>query len=148
MIASPVGAMRRVVVGSPALLARVGEPATPGDLEGQPCVQFSGLDTGNAWRFSGAGRDWTVAVARPFATNQSVPAVEACAAGLGFGRFLAYQVAPWVASGALRVVLADFEPRAVPVSLVYTETRLMTPRLRRLLEFLKPRLGETLGEVE
>jgi DNA-binding transcriptional LysR family regulator len=144
MIANPVGTMRRVVVASPSLLARLGEPATPDDLEGQPCIQFRGLTTTDRWRFSVGKRDWSVPVVSPFGTNQATPAVEACAAGLGFGRFLAYQTAPWVESGTLRIVLAEFEPAPAPVSLIYTDARLMTPRVRVLLDFLKIRIGESL----
>lgn len=145
LVAAPVGTMRRVVVASPELLERVGEPGSPDDLSRAPCVQFRNLDSSGNWRFEREGRDWPVPVAGPLTTNQCIPAVEACAAGMGFGRFLAYQVAPWVRKGELRVVLQAFEPPSVPVSLVYTEARLMTPRLRVLMAFMKARLRDTLG---
>lgn len=145
MIAHQVGWMRRVVVASPDLLARAGEPVKPDELTDQPCVQFSGLGAGNVWRFNHSNKESSVTVRSAFATNQSVPAVEACAAGLGFGRFLAYQVAPWLEREELRIVLPDFEPAPVPVSLVYTDARMMTPRLRVLLDFMKTHLGETLS---
>jgi len=43
----------------------------------------------------------------------------------------------------LRVVLRDFEPTPVPVSLVYPEARLLTSRLRAFLDWMKPRLRES-----
>ncbi len=145
MIANQVGWMRRVVVASPDLLARVGEPAAPEDLTHHPCVQFRGLGAGNVWRFNDSKKESSIAIQSAFATNQSLPAVEACAAGLGFGRFLAYQVGPWVEREALRIVLTDFEPPPAPVSLVYTDARMMTPRLRVLLDFMKAQLEDTLS---
>jgi len=139
LLATRVGWMRRVVVASPALLARHGEPAHPEALAQLPCVLFRGLGAGNTWRFREQARDVGVAVNGILTTNQAIPAVEACAAGLGFGAFLAYQVAPWVRSGQLRIVLADFEVAPVPVSLLYTEARLASVRLRRFRDFLAER---------
>ena len=37
----------------------------------------------------------------------------------------------------LRVVLRDFEPPPIPVSLVYAEPRLLSPRLRAFLDWMK-----------
>ena len=104
-----------------------------------------GLGAREPWRFCGQPRELVVTPRGTLATNQAIPAVEACAAGLGFGRFLAYQVEPWVRSDRLRIVLQAFEPSPVPVSLVYAETRLMTPRLRVLLDFMKQRLRTALN---
>ena len=72
----------------------------------------------------------------PLTTNQSAAAVTACVAGLGFGLFLAYQVASEVAAGRLRVVLPGYEPPPLPVSLVHPEARLVFPRLRIFLDWM------------
>jgi DNA-binding transcriptional LysR family regulator len=142
MIATQLGWMRRVVVASPDLLDRVGEPAHPSELSERDCVQFRGLGVHDTWRFLDDGHEINVPIHGPFSTNQAVAAVEACAAGLGFGFLLAYQVRPWIESGKLRIVLREFEPTALPVSFVYTDARLMSPRLRVLLDFMKARLAD------
>ncbi len=142
MVAARVGEVRRVVCASPGLLAEGGEPSHPRELAGRPCVRFSGLAPGPAWRFRDGARELSVPVAGSLATNQAAAALDACAEGLGFGLFLSYQVEPAVRAGRLRVVLADFEPPPLPVSLVYRDARLVTSRLRALLEWLKPRLAE------
>ena len=59
-------------------------------------MRFRGVDPGSAWGFRDGGRELSVPVRGAFATNQAAAAVEACAAGLGFGLFLAYQVEPAV----------------------------------------------------
>lgn len=145
MIAVPVGHMRQVVVGAPGLLQRSGVPETPAALQGAPAIVFRGLSSRSTWRFQRGDDKWAVDVNRTFVTNQAVAAVSACAAGLGYGRFLAYQVAPWLADGRLEVLLQDYEPPPSPVSLLYTDARLMTPRLRVLLDHLKSALGTTLA---
>lgn len=145
LIATPVGRVRRVIVASPELLDRVGAPESPARLKELPCVGFEGIGPGRTWRFRSGAREIAVPVSRSFATNQVPAALAACEAGLGFGAFLSYQVEPALRAGRLKEVLAAFEPPAVPVSLVHPEARLMTSRLRRLLDWLKPRLRERLG---
>lgn len=141
MIAVPVGRVRRVVCASPAMLERAGTPAHPRELSQRPCVGFSGIGPGDSWTFHENGREIPIKVAGNFSCNQVTPAVEACAAGLGFGRFLSYQIEPHVRSKTLTVVLEAFEPPPLPVSLVYPEARLMSTRLRALLDWLKAALG-------
>ena len=140
MIAIPVTQMRRVVCASPSLLRRAGVPEHPEALAARPCIRFHGLAQGGSWHFQEAGRDIAVPVHGAFATNQAASAVEACAAGLGFGLFLAYQVAREVAARRLEVVLRDFELPPLPVSLVYPEARLLSPRLRVFLDWMKAHL--------
>ncbi|MCA9681797.1 MAG: LysR family transcriptional regulator [Myxococcales bacterium] len=142
MIAVPVGRMRRVVCASPKLLRKSGTPKHPRELEQRPCLRFRDL-AGGHWRFVEDGSELSVSVRGNFASNQAVAALQACEAGLGFGLFLHYQVAPALREGRLRVVLRAFELPAVPVSLVYAEARLMSPRLRAFLDWMKLRLPES-----
>jgi len=137
LFATTVGQMRHVVVASPALLERVGVPEHPDDLASRPCVRFRGLTIGTTWRFIESGRERRVTVGGPFACNHAPAAVEACAAGLGFGSFLAYQAEPWVRDGRLCVVLEEFEPTPLPVNLVYADAQLMSARLRALVDWMK-----------
>ena len=140
LIAIPVGQVRRVVCASPALLRAVGEPVRPVDLADRPCVRFRGLAPANAWHFQDAGRELSVPVGSGFTTNQATAAIEACTAGLGFGLFLSYQVEPLVRAKRLRLVLREFEPAPIPVSLVYADARLLSPRLRAFLDWMKQSL--------
>ena len=72
-----------------------------------------------------------------FGCNQIGAARNACVAGAGFGQFLSYQVMPQVNDGSLKIVLKDFEPTPWPVSLMYPGSRLVTARMRVLIECLK-----------
>lgn len=142
MIAIPVRRMRRVVVASPERLERSGVPSHPKDLAGLPCVAFRGMAPGARWSFRDAGRDLSVAVDSAFGCNQASASVQACVQGLGFGQFLAYQVEEELRDGSLQVVLEEHEVEPVPVSLVTPHARLMSPRLRAFVEWLKERMRE------
>lgn len=142
LIAVPVGEVRRVVVASPALLRRGATPQHPSELAALPCVEHQGGGPGDRWTFrdEGKGRECAVRVRSAFACNQAAAVVQACAEGLGFGRFLSYQVEPEVRAGSLRVLLEAFEPEPVPVQIVVPGARWMSSRLRAFVDELGARL--------
>lgn len=140
LVAMPVGEVRRVACASPAYLARAGTPVTPQDLRTHNCVRFSGLGPVHEWTFRRDGRRLVVPVTGPLSGNQADPLIEACAEGLGVGMFLSYQVAALVAQGRLKLLLAEFWPAAVPVSVVYPHAKLLPARTRLFVDWLRERL--------
>jgi DNA-binding transcriptional LysR family regulator len=91
------------------------------------------------------GRPAFVPVAGPLSSNQAEPLVEACADGLGVGMFLSYQVAPLVAAGRLKLLLAEWCPPPVPVSVVYPHAKLLPARTRLCVDWLRARLPARLA---
>ncbi|MGH8682316.1 MAG: LysR family transcriptional regulator [Burkholderiales bacterium] len=140
LVALPAGEVRRVVCASPKYLARAGTPKTPQALRDHACIRFAGLGATHEWTFGEAGRKLTVPIRGPLAGNQADALVEACAGGLGIGMFLSYQVAPLVAAGRLRLLLADYWPPPVPVSVVYPHAKLLPTRTRLFADWLRERL--------
>lgn len=143
LVASRVGEVRRVVCASPELLDRVDSPTYPTQLTGKPCVRFNGLSSPDVWGFRANGKDFNVHVSGSLSCNQLAVARDACLRGQGFGQFLSYQVQPYIEDGSLRRVLHEFEPDPVPVSLVYPSARLVSTRVRALIEWLKLELQAT-----
>ncbi|MDJ0654582.1 MAG: LysR family transcriptional regulator [Xanthomonadales bacterium] len=147
LVAVGVGRMRQVVCGSPGLLTRTGEPRNPSELTRLPCIRQLNLPRAGIWRFRDGRRESAVSINGPMACNQIAAARQACVDGIGFGRFLAYQVADQVSDRKLQVVLEDYEPPPVPVSLVYPGGRLVSARLRAAVDWLKQRLPERSVEL-
>jgi DNA-binding transcriptional LysR family regulator len=136
LVAQAIGSVRRVVVASPAYLARHGTPTHPRDLAGAPCVPGR-IGESAQWQFREDGKALGVALDSRLAFNHLAPAIEACAAGMGFGSFLSYQVLPHVAQGRLALVLEDFEPPPQPIQLVYPSARLLPARTRSFIDWVK-----------
>jgi DNA-binding transcriptional LysR family regulator len=136
LIARPVGSMHRLTVAAPSYLARQGSPKHPKDLLNHNCIRFWQASA-SAWAFSVNGKPTTVAVKGSLSINHLAAAAEACAAGLGIGNFFAYQVARELASGALRVLLAGFQPQPSPIHVVYPEARLLPARTRVFVEHIR-----------
>ena len=136
MIAVQVGEVRRVVCASRTLIKETGTPDDPGALSDYPCIRQQVLSHGTAWLF----RDGLVKIDGAFGCNQVGASVTACVAGVGFGQFLSYQVQEFVRDGQLEVVLEEFETEPLPVNLVYPGGRLVSERLRALINWLKDAL--------
>jgi DNA-binding transcriptional LysR family regulator len=140
MVAVRVGEVRRVVCASPALLARTGAPEHPRALSALPCIRLQNLSPTNVWPFRESGRDTSVKVGGRLGCNQIAAAVAACVEGVGFGQFLSYQVQQLVSEKKLRRILKTFEPEPLPVHLLYPGGRLVSTRLRALINSLKDSL--------
>ncbi len=144
LVARPLGNVGQVICASPTLLAEHGIPEHPKELRQLPCIRFSGISPTGGWHFRENGKGLNVSIDERLSCNQIAAAVEACRAGVGFGAFLDYQVMPWVCRGELAIVLADYAPPAVPVSLVYPHHRLLSNRVRVCVDWLSRRLPRTL----
>ena len=140
LVAQPVASIRRVVVASPDYLRRRGVPRHPKDLLKANCVRFMGA-SGAWWTFHHGARQFNVSVSGNLDFNQAAPAVDACVAGLGFGMFISYQVAPYLKTKELRIVLEEFEPPPRPINIVYPHARLLPARTRAFVAWMKQELG-------
>lgn len=136
LVAQTLGTIRRVVAVSPDYLARHGTPRHPRDLDGAPCVRGR-IDAPPQWTFHEGGKTLSVTPSNRLEFNHLAPAIEACAAGMGFGTFFSYQVLPHVAQGRLELVLEDFEPPPRPVSVIYPNARLLPARTRAFIDWMK-----------
>lgn len=144
MVAKPVGKIRQVVCASPILLNKTGGLKRPEELSHNHSVRVTGLAPGPAWHFYENGKQLTVPTSDTFVCNQVDVAIDACAAGIGFGLFLSYQVESLVKQKKLALVLVDYEPPPMPVSVVYSHPRLMSNRVRVFVDRITQELQQAL----
>jgi DNA-binding transcriptional LysR family regulator len=139
LVALPLGEIRRVVVASPAFLREHGRPSHPNELLKANCVRL--VDHAPTWgHFRDGGKTFKLGVSGNLEFNHIAPAVQACAAGAGFGQFLSYQVAPLLQTGELETVLEDFEDVPRPIHVVYPHARLLPTRTRAFIDWLRQEL--------
>jgi DNA-binding transcriptional LysR family regulator len=140
MVAIGVGAIGRVVCGSPGYFAKRGRPSTPDDLAGHDCVTFESLMPQASWSFVRGKADIVAQIRPRLAVNTAEAAIDAAIAGVGLTRVLAYQAAAALADGRLAMVLREFQPPPAPVSLVHPGGRLLPRKVRAFLDLAAPRL--------
>ncbi len=146
LVAVKLTAVRRVVVASPAYLARHGEPGVPEDLKRHAIIAFDGLEATDAWRFTTPGTPpASVSIAPRIVVNSADAAIAAALRGQGITRVLSYQVQEAVAAGQLRPVLRAQEPPAVPVSLVFQARSRGAPNILAFVREARARFPQGLA---
>ena len=145
--ATQLGAVRYVTCASPSYLARAGTPATPKALTRHRCISFDTFSHAERWTFAGRKRA-TVTVHPRLIVNTAEATIDAAEAGLGVVRVLSYQADASLDNGSLRLILKDFEPAAIPVSLVHREDRLPQTKVQSFVGFAVPRLRKRLRGSE
>lgn len=147
MMARRVGEIRRVLVASPAYLARCGVPLRPADLHDHTVIAFTGLMPHREWRHvvNGAGR--SLSLQPRLEINDALTCIDAAMQDEGITIALSYMVADALREGTLVPVLQDCTPPAVPVHLVHPGTRIIAPKLRVFLDHTGPRLQKRLREL-
>jgi len=141
LVARTFSTQQPVVCASPAYLARHGRPASPDDLAKHRCLAFRQPTSGRPrpWEFV---EDNSARVLTPEASatmNDGEAMVAAAAAGMGLLQVPDYMAEDALRAGTLVEVLKAYRPPSLPISLVYAGARLVTPRLRVLLEGLTGR---------
>lgn len=149
LVATQVGAIRRVVCASPAYLARFSTPRSLDDLDAHRCITFDGLEAATAWTFVTAdGQKRQVPVHSRLTVSTADAAIEAAVLGLGLTRVLSYQVADALHGGRLVRVLVDAESPAVAASLIYPGQGRLPMKTRAFIDFAVGHLRERLSALD
>ena len=132
--AARVGRVRRVLVAAPAYLEAQGMPRRPEELARHAIVSASGVTPVSEWRFNEGGKPLLQRLQPRLRTTTNDSAIAAAVAGLGITRLLSYQVAAHVRSGALQILLEEFEGAPLPVHVVHHEGRRATQKVRAFID--------------
>lgn len=147
LVATRVGSLRVVVVASKELLRNRGEPTTPEQLRGYPCVVFDSPYL-SPWRFRNPDTGVISKIAEVPRLLVSSPdaAVDSAIDGIGATLVLEHDVDAAIKAGKLDYILQEFEVEPIPVHIVYLSRNAMPLKLRRFIDFAVPKLREELAE--
>ena len=145
LIATRVGTIRHVTCASPGYLTKRGVPSSPRELVNHDCISFTALSSADRWVFAGRKVPQRIVIRPRLIVNTAEAAIDAAKAGLGITRVLSYQVAKSVADGSLHLILEDFEPEGIPVSVLHREDRLPQVKVQSFMAFAIPRLRKALS---
>ncbi|MGF1480279.1 MAG: LysR family transcriptional regulator [Cyanophyceae cyanobacterium] len=131
LIVRKLASDRRLLVASPAYLARHGVPSTPDELTKHRCVILA-EDT--RWKFENGQ---IVSVPRSFSVNDGEAMRKMIEQGMGIGIKSIWNTSESLKSGLLVEVLPEF-PLVTEASLwlLYPSRRLVAPKVRAMIDFL------------
>lgn len=131
LAARRLGSMQFLTCAAPAYLAQYGVPLAPADLPAHRAVlHFSGR-TGRVfdWDFMTDGGVVKLPMRGAIAVTEPDAYISCALQGMGLIQAPRYQVREQLANGALVEVLAATPPAPMPVSLLYPQGRMASPRL-------------------
>lgn len=138
MKAVRIGAVRQVLVASPAYLARTGAPSAPQDLVDHRLIAMDGPRAGTEWRFGEKGR-MRIEVRPRLLLNTVDSAIAAAEAGIGIANLLSYQADAGLSAGRLVEVLRDHGTEPIPIQLLFDAGRSRSPAARAFIEAMRER---------
>jgi DNA-binding transcriptional LysR family regulator len=131
---------RQCLVASPALLAAMGTPATPGDLMRLPSMDLGLPQNQHIWDLYGPDDAHVAVHHQPRLVTRGMSTLrDAALAGVGVVQLPKMVVADYLQRGALVHVLPGWAPRSELIHAVYASRRGMLPSVRALIDYLAMR---------
>lgn len=134
---------RRVVVASPAYVARKGTPAVPADLAQHDCLTFNFRRSRIGWPFR-ESREVEIPVAGGVQVNNGETMRQMALAGAGIARLGGWHVADDIKRGALVPLLEKFNPGDLEtISAVHMGGGQVPRRVRAFIDYMVDVVGKS-----
>jgi DNA-binding transcriptional LysR family regulator len=148
MVGRRVALMEQVTAASPAYLEQFGEPETLEALGAHRAVNYLSSGSGRVlpMEFTVDGRVIEIQLAAVVSVTGADLYTGSAVAGLGLVQVPRYRVTGELSAGTLKVVLEDFPPPAMPVSVLYPQNRQLSARVRVFAQWVRE-IFEAAGKV-
>jgi LysR family transcriptional regulator for bpeEF and oprC len=128
-----------VCCASPDYLAVHGTPQTPADLAAHNCLGLYVLSYGRVleWVFERDGERVVIAPNGNLVLSGGEALLDTAVAGAGIAMMSDLIASRWIASGGLRPILQDWQPKTgYPISVVYAQNRHLSAKVRVFVDFV------------
>lgn len=124
LVATRLGSMKRYLCAASSYLARRGVPTSVRDLASHATIEMPGRDgRPRVWSFSRDGETQRIETQPRVSINEALLIARLVREGVGIGIISGYLCAPALESGELVVLLPEWIPPPVEVSLVFPSRR-------------------------
>ncbi|WP_226895951.1 LysR family transcriptional regulator [Polymorphobacter sp. PAMC 29334] len=137
LTARKLATCERLVVASPAYLARMGTPSTPADLRDHAALVYTRGLIAEEWRFRRAGEDTSVRVPTRLSFSAAEGVREAVIAGFGLAISSRWVMQPELANGSVIPVLPDWELPNADLWALFPTGRLPTAKARAFVSWFE-----------
>lgn len=136
-------ANRRVLVASPAYLARHGRPSRPADLVHHNCLRFALSDAVHSrWTFDRDGEPVVVIVKGDRVSDDGEIVRRWAVMGQGIAYKSRIDVLDDLRAGKLEALLPEYQSEVAPLNLVCAHRLMLSPTVNALRELLVERVGQ------
>lgn len=138
----PIAPVRRVLCAAVSYLETRGVPTHPTELRWHSCLHYGYLVAGNQWKLTGPDGEHIIPIKGILCSNNGEVLRDAAIQGLGIALLPTFIVGYALQQGTLQVVLPDYQPPALHLSVVYAPNRYLSTKIRLFTEFLQERFGQ------
>jgi DNA-binding transcriptional LysR family regulator len=140
-VARKIGSSRMLVVASPDYLARHGRPESPAELANHVCLGYTNAGNSQVWQFMVDGQLESFHIRSRLNANNGDVLIEAVAQGLGISCKPDFIAEPFLVSGRVEEILADFPIPALGIYAMLPSNRHVPHRVRVLMDTLGEQLA-------
>jgi DNA-binding transcriptional LysR family regulator len=133
----------RVLCAAPSYLAGHGAPATPAELSDHRCLHYGYQESGLQWRLQGPGGAESVPIRCAMWSNNGDVLQAAACAGQGIALLPTFIVGEALRRGELARVLPAYQLAPLTLQAIYPRHRHLSAKVRRFIELLEQRFGDT-----
>jgi len=127
----------RLVVASPAYLARRGVPVTPADLLEHDAIVYGQTSGGEEWRFRRGTSETSVHIQTRLTISAAEGVRAAVIAGQGFSISSRWMFAPELESGEVVTVLDEWTLPSIDLWVIYPSGRLSSTKARTFVKWFE-----------
>src|SRR5882724_347450 len=127
----------RLVVASPAYLARRGVPVTPADLLEHEAIVYGQTSGGEEWRFRRGTSETSVHIQTRLTISAAEGVRAAVIAGQGFSISSRWMFAPELESGEVVTVLDEWTLPSIDLWVIYPSGRLTSTKARTFVKWFE-----------
>lgn len=139
VVALKISSSRLIVCASPEYLKEKGTPQIPEELQNHVCL----VTSNNAiftplWTFNIDGTERALDIKSNYLISNIADSLRVAAInGSGLTQLPSYMIGLDIQSGRLKPVLEKFEPKPLPINLVYAHRKHMSVKIRSFVEYMQ-----------
>jgi DNA-binding transcriptional LysR family regulator len=142
LILHPLTAAPQSLCAAPSYLERHGTPNHPDELPHHSCLHYGQLAVEDQWILIGLEGEQTISVNGVLCSNNGEVLRDAAVRGLGITLLPTFIVEQELQQGTLQIVLPNYHPPELSISVIYPVNRHLSTKVRLLVDFLQKQFGE------
>ncbi|MBW4661856.1 MAG: LysR family transcriptional regulator [Drouetiella hepatica Uher 2000/2452] len=142
LILHPLTAAPQSLCAAPSYLERHGTPNHPDELQHHSCLHYGQLAVEDQWILIGSEGEQTISVNGVLCSNNGEVLRDAAVRGLGITLLPTFIVEQELQQGTLQIVLPNYHPPELSISVIYPVNRHLSTKVRLLVDFLQKQFGE------
>lgn len=138
-VALKLSSSRLIVCASPQYLKENGTPQTPDELSNHVCLGMChNLVFPSNWAFNIEGVEITIDIKSNYLKSNMADALRVAAInGSGLAQLPSYMIGLDIQSDRLKPVLEKYEPKPLPINLIYAHRKHMSIKIRSFVDYMQ-----------